>query len=78
MDCRMYLDTFPCADCARAIIQSGIAQLNTFAPDATDANFSRHYTVAETMFSESGIALRIFQKSDLLLKRAREAFVTAS
>ena len=67
LNCRMYVDTFPCADCARAIIQSGIVELNSFAPDMTDKIFSRHYVIAETMFSESGIVLRTFQRSDPLL-----------
>jgi dCMP deaminase len=59
--CRMYVNNFPCADCARAIIQSGIAQLNSFPPDMTDAHFSKHYTVAKIMFKESGVDVRFFE-----------------
>lgn len=65
--CRMYVDTFPCADCARAIIQSGIVELNTFSPDFTDSNFARHYEVAQTMFAEASISLRIFRRDDPLI-----------
>jgi dCMP deaminase len=60
--CRIYINNFPCADCARAIIQSGIIQLNSFAPDMADVNFARHYRVAEAMLSESGVEIRLFMK----------------
>jgi dCMP deaminase len=62
LGCRMYVNNFPCADCSRAIIQSGIVQLNSFAPDMSDANFSRHYVVAQAMLSEAGIDVRLFHK----------------
>jgi hypothetical protein len=42
----------------------------------TDANFARHYTVAETMLLESGIDVRLFQKEDASLAEARKRFVT--
>jgi dCMP deaminase len=60
--CRIYINNFPCADCARAIIQSGIIQLNSFAPDVADLNFTRHYRVAEMMLMESGVEIRLFEK----------------
>jgi dCMP deaminase len=41
LGCRIYVDNFPCADCARAIIQSGLVQLNSFTPDVMDANFAK-------------------------------------
>jgi dCMP deaminase len=68
--CRMYVDTFPCADCARGVIQSGIVEINSFEPDMRDAYFSRHYVVAQTMFAESGVVLKVFQKDDPVLKSA--------
>src|SRR5437660_184888 len=34
--CRMYLPWFPCVDCARAIVQAGIAELVSLAPDFSD------------------------------------------
>ena len=37
-NCKMYCNSFPCADCARAIIQSGISELRTYAPDLSDKN----------------------------------------
>ena len=78
LDCRMYVDNFPCADCARAIIQAGIGELNSFAPDMTDANFANHYRVAEAMLSEAGVNVRFFQKRDPLLREARERMLAAA
>ncbi|KRQ99337.1 hypothetical protein CP49_11990 [Bradyrhizobium valentinum] len=75
--CRMYVNNFPCADCARAIVQSGIVQLNSFTPNMMDANFARHYSVAETMLFESGVEVRLFQKEDASLAEARKRFCTA-
>lgn len=70
----MYVNNFPCADCARAMIQSGIVQLNSFAPDMTDANFARHYSAAETMLAEAGIEVKLFDKDDASLSELRKRF----
>jgi dCMP deaminase len=35
-DCVMYLPWYPCADCARAIIQSGISEIICIEPDWDD------------------------------------------
>jgi len=64
--CRMYCSHFPCADCARAIVQSGIAELLTFAPPERDQTFSRSYKIAEMILSEGGVKLRIFPQPRIL------------
>lgn len=75
---RMYVNNFPCADCARAIIQSGISQLNSFAPEMTDVNFARHYRAAETMLLESGVDVRLFHRQDASIAEARKRFLTGA
>jgi dCMP deaminase len=60
--CRLYVSVFPCADCARGIIQSGIVQINTFRRPEEDVNFDRSFDVALTMFEEANIELRIFRE----------------
>jgi len=60
--CRLYVSLFPCADCARGIIQSGIVQVNTFDRPDKDDNFERSFEVALTMFEEAQIELRIFSE----------------
>lgn len=63
-NCRMYCNSFPCADCARAIIQSGISELRTYAPDLKDKKFGRHFEVAMEMFREGGVTLKLYSRQD--------------
>jgi dCMP deaminase len=65
--CRLYVSLFPCSDCARGIIQSGIIQVNTFRRPEVDVNFDRSFDVALTMFEEAHIELRIFSKRIMLV-----------
>ena len=61
---RMYVNSFPCADCTRAIIQSGIDALHTFnfAPD--DPKYSRHFLVSQEMLSEAAVQVKLFERND--------------
>lgn len=69
-NCRMYCNSFPCADCARAIIQSGIGELRTYAPDLNDKKFGRHFNVALEMFSEGGVSVRLYSRFDERISKA--------
>ena len=52
------LGWFPCADCARAIIQSGIVMLVGRRPDLTPGGrWVEHHTVALEMLQEAGVEL---------------------
>jgi dCMP deaminase len=53
----MYLRWFPCADCARAIIQSGIAKVVCDEPDINDERWGKHFEVAIQMFKECGVCV---------------------
>jgi len=55
--CKMYLPWYPCVDCARAIIQSGILTLVAYEPDWTDPKWGEGFLVAKEMFKEAGIAV---------------------
>ena len=55
----MYLRWFPCADCARAIIQSGIKKVVCEKPDITDERWGDSFRVALQMFTECSIFLEI-------------------
>ena len=63
--CRIYSSLFPCADCTRAIIQSGIVQLNTFAAPDVDEIFARSFEVSIDMLNEANVEIRIFQNDAL-------------
>ena len=51
----MYLTWFPCADCARAIIQSGIKKLICKQPDLDNKQWGEHFKIALQMLKECGI-----------------------
>jgi dCMP deaminase len=56
----MYVNLFPCADCTRAIIQSGIVELNTFQPNGNEDFFKRSFEVSKAMLAEAGVTLNLF------------------
>lgn len=53
--CRMYLPWFPCMDCARAMVQSGIRTLVAMRPDLAHAQWGEDFRLALELFSESGV-----------------------
>lgn len=61
--CRMYINWFPCADCARAIIQAGIVEVVGIEPDWDDFKWKDHFAIIKEMFSEAGISLRFYSFS---------------
>jgi dCMP deaminase len=48
---------FPCADCARAIIQSGIKNVVCYKPDYTIPKWGESFKIAHEMLDEAGIEL---------------------
>ena len=46
---------FPCADCARAIVVSGIVTLNTVAPDLDDPVWGEHFVRSRVILEEGGV-----------------------
>jgi len=75
--CSLYVNSFPCADCARGLIQSGITELRTFGFDATDSKYGRHFDVSSQMLQEAGVALKLFDRGDLAIREQAIAFENA-
>ena len=48
----------PCADCARAIVQAGIADLHTLAPDYADPLWGAAFRFSRAILEEGGV--RVF------------------
>ncbi|AGI66730.1 putative dCMP deaminase family protein [Octadecabacter antarcticus 307] len=63
LNSRLYVNLFPCADCTRAIIQSGVKELNTFAPDQNEKFFQRSFEVSISMLNEASVQLRLFPEN---------------
>jgi dCMP deaminase len=55
--CTMYLPWFPCMDCARAIVQSGIERLVALRPDLADRRWGEHFGAAIQLFRECGVGV---------------------
>lgn len=52
--CTLYSTLFPCMDCARAIVQSGIKRLVTYQPDLSHHKWGFDYQQAMFLFHEAG------------------------
>lgn len=57
--CRLYVTLFPCADCARALIQSGITKIIAPEPDLTHEVWGEHFKAAIQMMEEANIELKL-------------------
>jgi dCMP deaminase len=55
--CRMYLPWFPCMDCARALVQSGIVQLIAMKPDLTHETWGEEHQQAIQLLFEAGVEI---------------------
>jgi len=55
----MYSTLYPCADCARGIIQSGIAEVVTREPDWNLPIWGFSFTVSRIMLQEAGVHVRL-------------------
>jgi len=55
--CSMYVTYFPCADCARAIIQSGIIKVYTPKPDLTHHKWGKSWKESILMFTECNVKI---------------------
>lgn len=53
--CTMYVTLFPCADCARGIIQSGIKKLVSPIPDVDHERWGTHFKASLIMLEEAKV-----------------------
>ena len=56
--CRIYQSMYPCAHCARGIIQSGIVEVITVEPDWEDLTYKEEFAVTREMLDEAGVQVR--------------------
>jgi len=54
----MYLTWYPCADCARSVIQAGISYLVSVEPDWNDPKWGQDFVMVKDMLSEAGVNVR--------------------
>ena len=56
----LYVNRFPCADCARAIIQAGIVRIVCPDKPLNDGALDHSFDVSETMLSEAEIDVSLY------------------
>jgi dCMP deaminase len=60
---RMYLTWFPCAACARAIVQAGISTLVTSRqPDPDDPTWGEEFQVSVLLLAEGGVTIKEYME----------------
>ncbi len=57
--CTIYINRYPCSDCARAIIQSGIARVCCPPKPEFDGALDHSFDVSSKLLDEAGIELAI-------------------
>ena len=60
-NCTLYTQLFPCVDCTRGIIQTGITTLVTHKPDYTHHKYGEQWKRSMEMLKESGVEIRIIK-----------------
>lgn len=60
----MYVTMFPCADCARAIIQSGIERIVSPPADFAHERWGESWKAATVMLGEAGVRVDTFNQTD--------------
>lgn len=57
----------PCADCARAIVQAGIANLHTLAPDFADPLWGPGFRCSRAILEEGGVRVIYLERDPGLM-----------
>jgi dCMP deaminase len=52
----------PCADCARAIVQAGIAEVHTLAPDFADPLWGPAFHFSRAILEEGGVRVNYLER----------------
>ena len=61
LGCTIYVPWYPCADCARAIVQAGIGVIVGVEPDWNDPKYSADFAVVKEMLAEAGVRVRFVE-----------------
>lgn len=56
---------FPCSNCAKMMIQSGISKVYSIEPDFTLPIWSKEFEISQELFTEAGIEIVTFDKNIL-------------
>lgn len=60
----IYVPMFPCVDCARGIINSGIKTVVSYEPEFNHKRWGESFKASYELFNECGITVKIFSKEE--------------
>lgn len=60
--CRVYVNWFPCVDCARGLIQVGMTELICYRPDFNHPTFGASFVKAAEIMNSCGIPVTFMDK----------------
>lgn len=60
--CTIYVPWFPCAECAKAIIQSGLVELVAYRPDFEEPRWGAQFEKVVVMLAEGGVRTRFIER----------------
>lgn len=61
LNCRIYQSMYPCAHCARGIVQAGIHEVITVEPDWFDETYGDEFEITRQMFDEASVRVRFVE-----------------
>ena len=64
--CSIYVPWFPCLDCAKAIVQSGISRLICFEPDFNDKNWGKEFEKSRIILAEGKVVTEYIEQQNYL------------
>ena len=59
--CTLYVPWFPCLECAKAIIQSGISELVAYPTNVNDQKWVAEFEISLQMLSEAAVRIRYLE-----------------
>ena len=65
-NCTIYVPWYPCVDCAKAIVQSGLSKIVCFEPDLTDNNWGKGFEKALIILSEGNVVTKTIDQKNYL------------
>jgi dCMP deaminase len=60
--CTIYIPWYPCGECAKGIIQSGITRIVCYEPDFKDPRWGSEFRKVQTMLKEGGVVVDVVAK----------------
>ena len=64
--CTIYVPWYPCIECAKAIVQAGIAKMVCFEPDLADSNWGRDFEKSLIILGEGNVVTKLVEQKNYL------------